>query len=130
MKYDSQTIATLEATPTQEYSADAVELMGVMNLREKKTGKPVDKPGEIFACLMAMGFQRQDEKMPIQQRAKQFVDQVRAELVASKRRSPSYDQVLQAMSKLGYARPTATRAGSEARAEARARKQWEQGSNQ
>ena len=104
MNYDPQTIEKLQPTPAQEYSAEAVELMGVMKLREQKTGKPVKQPGEIFACLLAMGYQRQNEKMNVQQRAKQFVAKVREVLVLTNRRSPSYDEVLRAMTQLGYTR--------------------------
>ena len=104
MNYDTQTIERLEATPPQKVSAQAVEFMGVMKLREKKTGKPVTQPGEIFACLMAMGFQRSGETLPMQQRAKEFVQKVRENLVAANRRSPSYDEILQVMAQLGYTR--------------------------
>ena len=104
MTYDTKTIEKLQPTPDQEYSAEAVELMGVMKLREQKTGKPVKQPGEIFACLLAMGYQRQDETMNVQQRAQQFVGKVRETLVAANRRSPSYDELLQAISQLGYTR--------------------------
>ena len=104
MNYDTQTIEKLQPTPAQEYSAEAVELMGVMKLREQKTGKPVKQPGEIFACLLAMGYQRQDETMTVEQRAQQFVGKVRDLLVSKNRRSPSYDELLQAISQLGYTR--------------------------
>ena len=104
MTYDTQTIEKLQPTPAQGYSAEAVELMGVMKLREQKTGKPVKQPGEIFACLLAMGYQRQDEKMTVQQRAQQFVGKVRDLLVTNNRRSPSYDELLQTISELGYTR--------------------------
>ena len=124
MKYDTQTIEKLQPTPPQGYSAEAVELMGVMKLREKKTGQAVKRPGEIFACLLAMGYQREGEKMNIQQRAKQFVEAVRDMLVAAKRRSPSYDEVLQTINQLGYTRSLAT-VGAEARSAAVAQNQWE-----
>lgn len=124
MKYDTQTIEKLQPTSPQNYSAQAVELMGVMKLRQKKSGKPVTKPGEIFACLLAMGFQREDEKMTVQQRAKQFVEAVREFLVATNRRSPSYDEVLRVISQLGYTRSLAA-VGPEARSAANAQNQWE-----
>ncbi len=120
MNYDTQTIKRLKPTPPQKVSAEAVELMGVMKLREQKTGQPVKQPGEIFACLLAMGYQRANESMDVQQRAKQFVGRVREELVKGNRRSPSYDQILQAMTSLGYTRPTEAKANPEARSEARA----------
>ena len=124
MNYDTQTIEKLQPTPAQSYSAEAVELMGVMKLREKKTGQPVKQPGEIFACLLAMGFQREGEKLDVQQRAKQFVGKVREMLVLTNRRSPSYDEVLRTMTQLGYTRSLQT-VGAEDRSAASAQNQWE-----
>jgi len=124
MTYDTQTIEKLQPTPPQQYSAEAVELMGVMKLRQQKTGNSVKKPGEIFACLLAMGFQRQDEKMNVQQRAQQFVGKVRELLVLTNRRSPSYDEVLRTMAQLGYVRSLQT-VGAEDRSAAAAQSQWE-----
>ena len=124
MKYDTQTIEKLQPTPPQGNSAQAVELQGVMKLRQKKTGRPVAQPGEIFACLLAMGYQREGETMPLQQRAKQFVAKVREMLVAANRRSPSYDELLGVMTQLGYTRTLAT-VGPDARSAASAQNQWE-----
>ena len=126
--YDKQTIANLEATPPQRCSAEGVELQGVMKLRERKTGKPVTQPGEIFACLLAMGFKREGEKMPIQQRAMQFVGKVRELLVLTNRRSPSYDELLRTMGQLGYTRSLAA-IGPDARSAATAQNQWQQAAN-
>ena len=123
-KYDRQTIENLEATPPQKCSAAGVELQGVMKLRERKTGKPVTKPGEVFACLLAMGYKREGEKMPVQQRAMQFVSKVRELLVLTNRRSPSYDEVLRTMGQLGYTRSLAV-IGAEARSAAVAQNQWQ-----
>ena len=124
MNYDTQTIERLQPTPPQGYSAEAVELMGVMKLREKKTGQPVKQPGEIFACLLAMGYQREGETMDVQQRAKQFVGKVRELLVTNNRRSPSYDELLQAMSQLGYTRSLQA-VGAQELSAASAQNQWE-----
>ena len=124
MKYDTQTIEKLQPTPPQSCSAQGVELQGVLKLRERKTGRRVTRPGEIFACLMAMGYQRDGEKLPMQQRAKQFVEKVRDLLVMTNRRSPSYDELLRVMTQLGYTRTLAT-IGPDARSAAQARQQWE-----
>lgn len=123
MTYDTQTIEKLQPTPAQDYSAEAVELMGVMKLREQKTGTPVKQPGEIFACLLAMGYQRQDETMDVQQRAQQFVAKVRDLLVTTNRRSPSYDEVLRTMGQLGYTRSLRA-VGKDDRSAAVAQNQW------
>lgn len=127
-KYDRQTIENLQATPPQKCSAEGIELQGVMKLRERKTGRPVSRPGEIFACLLAMGFRRENEKMAIQQRAMQFVGKVRELLVVTNRRSPSYDELLRTMSQLGYTRSLAA-IGPDARSAANAQNQWQQAAN-
>jgi len=123
MNYDAQTIEKLQPTPAQDYSAEAVELMGAMKLREQKTGAPIKQPSEIFACLLAMGYQRQGETMDVQQRAQQFVAKVRDLLVTANRRSPYYDEVLRTMGQLGYTRSLSA-VGKEDRSAAIARNQW------
>jgi len=126
--YSQETIDSLKATPNQAVSREAVELMGVMKLRERKTGKPVKQPGEIFACLMAMGYRREGETMQVQQRAVQFVETVRERLVQTKRRNPSYNELLQVMTQLGYQRAAAPIEAQSLQG-ARAEHQWNEASN-
>lgn len=94
-------------TNNQQPSPIALELMGVIKLRENKKGAAVVLPSEIFACLLGMGYQRPNEKLDIQQRAKEFVTTVRQLLVRTKAKSPSYDQIIHVMNQLGYVRATA-----------------------
>ena len=73
---------------------------------------------------MAMGYKREGEKMPIQQRAMQFIGKVREMLVLTNRKSPSYDELLRTLSQLGYTRSLAA-VGVDARNAAVAQNQWE-----
>lgn len=90
----------------KKFTREELNLMRAIKLREKAKGAAVTAPGEVFAILQAIGYQRKDE-MDVQERAREFVVGVRKLLRAANRRRPTYRMVLQAMRQLGYSRPPA-----------------------
>ena len=91
-----------------KYSEEAVELMRAISFRETHTGESVKKPFDVFNVLVEeLGFQRSQEA-DRRALAKEFVTAVRRQLIAKKRRSPSYDEVLEVMRQLGYERSDAS----------------------
>lgn len=89
-----------KAKPTEE----AVELMKAIHARKTEDGTPVTRPGDVFKVLTEqLGFQRSKAQDQAAQ-AREFVGAVRRHLVSQKKRSPTYDEVLSVMRKLGYQR--------------------------
>ncbi|MFK7820929.1 MAG: hypothetical protein AB8G99_19600 [Planctomycetaceae bacterium] len=90
----------------QPYTAEAVDLMRAIKLRERLKAAAVTNPGEVFAVLLGLGYAREDQ-MDIQSQAREFVGTVRSMLETQGRKIPSYDEVLSVMGELGYRRAAA-----------------------
>ncbi len=85
-------------------SEEAVELMKAIHQRRTEESTPVSRPGDVFKVLTEqLGFQRTPQHDEAAH-AREFVVAVRRYLVSQKKRSPTYDEVLAVMRKLGYER--------------------------
>ena len=86
------------------YSNEAIELMRALNKHQSETGEAVTKPRQVFRVLLdEKGFSRAGES-DRNARTIEFIETVRSHLITVKRRSPSYDEVLDTMRSLGYSR--------------------------
>lgn len=86
------------------YSNEAIELMRHLSKLHRDEDRPATDPTLVFKVLTEkMGYHRTDGTID-DSRVEEFVDSVRAFLTRAKRNTPTYDEVLDTMRKLGYSR--------------------------